>query len=397
MGELVKYHNEVNRIPLRNFNEKEINLFFSIIHKVKDIGTEKIELDFIELKKLALTGREDKRLITSLKNMNNKLLDLKQEIILPDGKIVMFNLFNTFMIDPVEKNMMIQINENFIYMINDLFEHFTGFELTQLVELKSSYSKNLFRLLKQWESTCYFIIDLAELKTILCVPNSYKMCDIDKRILKPVLKELTPIFPRLKIKKIKKGRGVDKLEFTWGNRNILNGEIAPGVQPKKVMKIEISEELNQAIEKIKKNRYIKPMMTNKNIEKLIKKYTDQELIKGLNFAYKEIKTEIKSVNYLIKTIDTGLEETEIKIVVKKVQSKDLQGINTKEEKKKELREEIREPKNEELKEFMDEVRKIGRKQLKDIEYYKFMGELQLCMNFEVVNELILKYKLNEVL
>lgn len=36
-----------------------------------------------------------------------------------------------------------------------------------------------------------------------------------ERILKPITKELKDIFPDLKIKKIKKGRAIHKLKFTW--------------------------------------------------------------------------------------------------------------------------------------------------------------------------------------
>ena len=36
-----------------------------------------------------------------------------------------------------------------------------------------------------------------------------------ERILKPITKELKDIFPDLKIKKIKRGREVIKLNFTW--------------------------------------------------------------------------------------------------------------------------------------------------------------------------------------
>lgn len=402
--DLVKYHNEINKIALRKFNEKEINLFFSIIYKAKDSGSDKILLDFIELKKLALTGREDKRLIKSLKSMNNKLLDLKQEITLPDGKIVMFNIFNTFIIDPIEKNMIVKINENFEYMLNNL-ESYTKFELEQLVSFKSSYTKNMFRLLKQFESTKYFITTLDEFKRMLCVPNGYKMCDIDKRILKPISEELSPIFSRLKINKIKKGREISKLEFTWGNRNILTEEITPGVQPKKVKELEITEDLYKAIEKAKKNRFIEAFMTNKNIQKLSNKYPNQELIKGLYFASTEISKKIDSLNYIIKTIDTGIEKEEIKIVIKKSDSKDLQGVELKEEIRGGLTEEIKEPiktidkdleffREGVLKELEDQ--KTKNKNLKHGQFSVAKVLIGKAQSYEQINDLILKYELNTV-
>ena len=36
------------------------------------------------------------------------------------------------------------------------------------------------------------------------MPNTYRMCDIDLRILKQIEKELKPLFKNFKMKKIKK-------------------------------------------------------------------------------------------------------------------------------------------------------------------------------------------------
>jgi len=403
MGNLVEYHNDINKIPLRNFNEKELNLFFTIIYKAKNESLNVIKLDFVDLKKLALTHRADERLIKSLEGMNKKLLSLDQKITLNDGKIIMFNLFNTFMIDPVEKNMIVKINENFEYMLNDL-PQYTKFELSQLVSLRSSYAKNMFRLLKQFESTNYFIIVLDEFKRMLCVPNGYKNYDIDRRVLAPIMEELSPIFPNLKLEKGKKGRKITNFKFTWGNRNLLNGEIAPGVQPKKIEEVEISEGLYNIFEKVKKNRFIKPLITTKNIAHLVNEYSELELIEGLNFAYKEIKTEIKSINYLIKTINTGITKEEIKIVVKKSESKDLQGVEPKGEVKEELTEEIKEPiktTDKDLEFFREEIlkelenQKTKNKKLKHGQFSVAKVLIGKAQSYEQINELILKYELNE--
>lgn len=362
MSKLVKYHNDINNIPLRNFTEKELNLFFTIIYKAKDTGISEIKLDFIELKKLALTGREDKRLIESLDNMNRKLLSLNQKIILEDKKIVFFNLFNTFIIDPIEKNMTIEIHKNFKYMLNDL-QVYTKFELMELVKLRSSYSKNMFRLLKQISKNNWRLITLEEFKRILCIPDSYRISEIDKRVLKPIIKELTPIFPNLSVEKIKKGRSIEKLKFTWGNKKIKVAE--------KIKEIRISEKLNKIIEKTKKNRYIKPLLSNKNIAYLTKKYSEKELIEGLNFAYNEIEIKITSLNYLEKTIESGINKEEIKLIVKKDEPKNLQGIEMKQAEQKELREETRESIKQQTEEIKKEFMDLSKEEQEEVERIAF--------------------------
>ncbi|MEJ7365919.1 replication protein Rep, partial [Staphylococcus epidermidis] len=83
--------------------------------------------------------------------------------------------------------------------------------------LKSSYSKTMFRLLKQYKHTGYLKLSMEDFRTRLDVSKSYQMCDITKRVLKPISKELTPIFNNLNINKIKsrKGRKIEYLEFIF--------------------------------------------------------------------------------------------------------------------------------------------------------------------------------------
>jgi|LGOV01.1.fsa_nt_gb plasmid replication initiation protein len=396
MSKLVEYHNDINDIPLRKLTEKELNIFFSIIYKAKDEKTDKIKLDFLELRKLSNGDTHTSRFVKALDSMDKKLLQLNQKVEIEKGVSKRFNLFNDFTIDTNKKILTVSIHEMFSYMLNGLLKNITKFELSQIIKLKSSYSKNMFRILKQFESTGYRIIKLEKFKILLCVPDSYRMSEINKWVLNPIMEELTPLFPNLTLEKVKKGRTIDRFIFTWGNRNLLNGEIAPGVQPKKVEEIEISEGLYRIFEKVKKNRFIKPLITSQNIAHLVNKYSELELIEGLNFASTEIKTEIKSINYLIKTINTGIVQDEIKIVVKKATPNDLQGVETKKEEKKGLKTEIGEPKSEELKEFINEIGKIGKDKVKGSKYYEFRALLNSCSSFETVNELILKYELNGV-
>ena len=309
MGNLVKYHSDINKIPLRNFNEKEINLFFSLLFKAKEEGTNKIKINFTDLRKISNGDINNPRFIKSLENLNYKLLNLNLKQVFPNGDIAMFNLFNDFLISPERKILEIQIHERFYYMLND-FLTYTQFELEQLVGLRSSYSKNIFRLLKQFESTNFFSIYLDEFKRVLCIPESYKMCEIDRTVFRPAMTELSPLFPNLKLEKIKDGRKIKTLKFTWDNYCSLEN-----IDNQPVIEIKISEQLNKIIEKTKKNRFIQPLLTVSNLEKLIKKYSEDLLIKGLNFALKEINYEVKALSYLEKTIDTGIENSKKKIIV----------------------------------------------------------------------------------
>ncbi|WP_445266862.1 replication initiation protein [Staphylococcus aureus] len=49
-NEIVKYHHELNTIPLRKFTPVETNLFFSIVSRMRDVDDKKVQFTFKQLK-----------------------------------------------------------------------------------------------------------------------------------------------------------------------------------------------------------------------------------------------------------------------------------------------------------------------------------------------------------
>ena len=52
----------------------------------------------------------------------------------------------------------------------------------------------------------------------LDIPVKYKMCNIDTKVIKPILLELQFYFRNLKLEKIKKGKNINRLKFTFSPR-----------------------------------------------------------------------------------------------------------------------------------------------------------------------------------
>lgn len=309
MREIVKYHNDINKVNLSSYSEKELNLFFSLIFLSKEKGETKLIIPFSELKELADGDKNRERFIKNLINVNKKLIKLNHQIEV-DNVIHIFTLFNTFSIDKDNNTLTVEINKIFSYMLSNLIGNFTKFDLLEFVSLKSSYSKNLFKLLKQWESVKSKEFSIDEIRKLLGVPNSYTSTNFNERVLKPIMEELPKYFSNLKIEKIKTGRKVTSIKFTWESKK----EIID-LNENEVIEIKISKELNKAIEKAKKNRYIEKFLNVDNIELLLEMFEENDLIKGLIWAYKEVKQEITSLNYLVKTIKTGTNKKEKKLVV----------------------------------------------------------------------------------
>ena len=224
MEKLVVYHNDLNSIKLGQFRAVEVDIFFAILYKLKNNSENKVVLTFDELKKISnYKMTADSKFIYNLREINKKLLSLNFEKEIENGIFVGATFFNYYVINQGERTLTLSINEMLIYLINDLKNTFTQFELKRLVQMESKYSKIIFRFLKQFDNnnkTCYWDVSLDEFKNLLEIPISYKMSNIDNRVLAPALTELSPFFHNLKVTKKKKGRNIDRLRFEWNTETV---------------------------------------------------------------------------------------------------------------------------------------------------------------------------------
>ena len=218
-NEIVKYHHELNTIPLRKFTPVEMNLFFSIVSRMREKGDKTVRFTFEQLKDLSnYKATANTRFVDDLKSTYEKLLQLRFGRTSKTGlSVEMFVLFTKFKIngDVDEPYVDIQIFEDALPLLNNLDE-WVRYSLQQFSELQSSYSKTMFRLLKQWRTIGKVYYEKEDLQELLDIPKSYKQPDIDKRVLKPIRQELTAIFKGLSIKKkYGKGRGKPVVGYTF--------------------------------------------------------------------------------------------------------------------------------------------------------------------------------------
>ncbi|MFO8224006.1 RepB family plasmid replication initiator protein [Staphylococcus aureus] len=230
-GETVVYKNEMNLVPLRRFTATEINLFFAMCNKLKEQDTNTLRLSFDELKKLSNYSPETRninRFVNDLDNVYKKMLNLTIRYE-DDDVIERFVLFNHYRIHKREQYLEISTSSNLKHILNSITNNFTKFELKEMTRLKSTYSKNMFRLLKQYKHTGYLKIHIDDFKNRLDIPKSYRMTDINKNVFKPIIIELGSIFNNLTINKIKakKGRKIEWIEFTFDAEKRIHNKRQP--------------------------------------------------------------------------------------------------------------------------------------------------------------------------
>ena len=191
MERIVKYDNDFNNQALRKFTSEELNILMTIFYKLKKQNTNLVEYSFYELKRLIkleknMTVKEFSKVIM---NVNQKLLALNYTYITTD-EIVQMTIFKTFKIKINEQKLIISLNEDFKFLLNDFNKEWTRFELEEFVNLKSSYTKEFYRRMKQFRKTGFWKCNLEDFKRLLDIPEKYRIIDIDTRVLTPIQKEL---------------------------------------------------------------------------------------------------------------------------------------------------------------------------------------------------------------
>ena len=257
MDTIVKYNNQFNQVALRNFSSQELDLLISIASKVKEKGLKLVEIPFFELKKYInlKSNLSNSKFMKSVINVNKKLLALNFTFV--EGNIVdQFTLFKKFRVDGNSQILYVSVNEDFFFLLNQLTSNFTRFELKEFVTLKSSYTKEFYRRIKQFRKTGFWKCSIEEFRNLLDIPQKYRIIDIDKYVLKPIMKELGEEY-NLKIEK--------KYGFTGGRgRSRVVGLEFRFLKDSK-------EKLEEA-EKMKKNEDNKTKTENKKKEVKISTY-----------------------------------------------------------------------------------------------------------------------------
>lgn len=324
MNEVVKHHNDLNKIKLPSFTEQEQNMLFGIVTRIKDKPAgESIKLTPQELLNFSTENLTRKALGDMLFVLREKFFKADFTILVEDkerdliGKKTI-NLFQEFTLwypkgdDKYDYllNIELKVNPTFEYLINELTGNFTRFELAEFIALSGKYTKTLYRLLKQYRATGTAKFEWEDFKRIMDIPDNYRQTDIDQFILKPALKELTKehnlfdqdrvCFKNLKYTKIKgKGRGrggvVIGIEFTF----------TPETKNADKEKIQELEKENKALEQKLQISKTREQQTNQKNLALIEQFNiGQEFGNFIGLSFYNEQGEIIKIKDMWKDYDT---------------------------------------------------------------------------------------------
>lgn len=222
---IVKYNNDLHQLNLSNLSETQQNIFFTLCEQLQNANGNRIELDLYELYNLAQIPNGSDFRSQNLKKL--KVLQTFTFMYDPDeNNTVQVVIFPRLQIDTERKLLIAEVAQDFKerYLLSGL-HGWTKYELAEFVFLPGKYTKTIYRFLKQWRTQGKWEISYAKFKDILGIPDTYKSCEIDTRIIKPALKALSePLnlfeeeripFENLKCEKTKSGVRIKELVFTF--------------------------------------------------------------------------------------------------------------------------------------------------------------------------------------
>ena len=221
--EITRYKNEVNQIPMRRWTAEEMNFFFAVLTRMRDEDTNLIIMDKYELAELAnYTITYNKLYEETITKLGDKVLELKYWKQTTNSLVAMplFTFFEAnWNEDLSDMTVEIEVNSRFKHILNEWNEgNWTQFMLKEFTEIHSTYSKTLFRLLKQWRTKGLREFTLDEFKQLMDIPKSYSAGMINKRIINNSVQDLQPYFEKLKVKILKsnaRGTPIIGFKFTW--------------------------------------------------------------------------------------------------------------------------------------------------------------------------------------
>ena len=374
--DIVKFENTFDQfVKLKNYTSTELDMFFSILRKVKNQGTNVIEYDFKELREtIKYTSRDRKNFIIKLKNVNRKLL--QSFITVPneydDEDDIGF--FSKFSVRKSVEKLVVSVNKDFVDLLNN-FDQFTEFLLSNFVSFRSKYSKLLYKTLMQFKSTGKLYIKMEDFREKLDIPKSYRLSEITEQVLEVAKKELSTVLENFEYKKIKKGRTVVRIDFTFKpikNFDFANDEVIEIIENNEIEEterieilIEILEEkiaaeenkinrLQEQIKEFREKEYIDA--ADESINRDIENYLENNIVESNkkieNYKqeiedYKnQLTSEIEDYNSLIEKI---LKEKNVYTKEVKEKILELKETNTDEEIYKEILKKIEEIKTKNIK------------------------------------------------
>lgn len=217
-SKIVRFNNKMNELNLKDFNEKDLNFLMAIFSKIRNQGDEKIYISYDEIKKAVDWRNRDGN-----NYFNNTIQHLSEKgrtlggTLKNGNNFISGNVFSCFIGRNEEEVLQVKLNSECLFMLNEIIDNFTEFELKNYLKLKGIYPKSLFQHLCQYRSQGWWYVTQEDLVYYLNIPKSMKPYKYSYAVINPAITEISKydLFENLKCEQIKEGRKIAAYKFTW--------------------------------------------------------------------------------------------------------------------------------------------------------------------------------------
>lgn len=216
------YNNDLNAIILpESFTDAELRVFFAIVSRLRDKGSSEVTFAYSYLKDITKEKRHytKEQYSELIQGIYHKIIGLRFAY-QTDEVIGEVNLFQGYEKSLTDDSFSISVSPKFQYIFNELSINgsFTAWNLSDFCDLPGVYTKQLYRLLKQWKyvGSASFVLD--DLKKYMGAPEKYATKDITRRVINPAvekLKENSPEFQNLSYEYSNVKNKAYRVKFKW--------------------------------------------------------------------------------------------------------------------------------------------------------------------------------------
>lgn len=212
------HHKDLHKVQLQGLKVRERSIFMALCYKAMEQDSNLLEFDVSELVKLSnFKKKGGENIYLYLRNTYRSLKNITIEIDKYNG-FLDFVLFTSFQTFEDTGKIQFRINDEYKYLLNNVVAPYTIQNLLEYNNLSSKYSQLLYSIFRQWDKKKEVIYTIEDFRKKLDIPENYRMCIIDARVFTPIKEELSAFFPNLKITKMKEGRKITHIKFSWGEK-----------------------------------------------------------------------------------------------------------------------------------------------------------------------------------
>ena len=205
--EVAKYSNDFNAVPLKDFSLVQKKILMTLIWLIKETDGSDITIDYDRFISLAQSKpRSLEEGIRLIRQTFRKILSLSITEIETETSYEEFMLFTARKVDKKNGEITVRVNPDYFSLIKYFANEYTKFPLQIGNSFSKQYTIDIYKFLRQFADTGFWVVTVENFKRYLAIPDSYGATKIREKIINPALEELKKYYPNLRLEEVKAKR-----------------------------------------------------------------------------------------------------------------------------------------------------------------------------------------------